>query len=140
MLGVFSTNLLTRWKYAKNRGVLLFCWLLDDYAIWKLKTPWKGEVFWGENIIFLTKRPDISCKLGRKVMCIGTQDHGHWTSKACRLPICSVWMGLKMMILRFWTPKTSSYFIYFAILFCQRKRIDLTNERFVNTNRFRCDS
>ena len=38
-------------------------------------------------------------------------------------------------------PKDDEFntsFLYFAILFCQRKRIDLTNERFVNTNKFRC--
>ena len=137
MLGVFSTNLLMHWKYAKYRSVLLFYWLLVCYTIFIPQTPWKGEVFWGENIIFLTKRPDISCKLGRKVMCIGTQDHGHWTSNACRLPICSVWMGLKRMISGFWTPKTFSYFLYFSILFCQIKRTDVTNKRFINTFEYR---
>ena len=37
-------------------------------------------------------------------------------------------------------PKDDEFntsFLYFAILFCQRKRIDLTNERFVNMVGFR---
>ena len=43
-----------------------------------------------------------------------------------------MWIGYKMMNLRLWTPKKSPNYIYFSILFCQRKWIDLTNERFVN--------
>ena len=41
-----------------------------------------------------------------------------------------------MMNLRLWTPKKSPKYVYFSFLFCQRKRIELTNERFIN--KWRC--
>lgn len=76
MLGVFSTNIFMRGKYAHYERVLLSVWLLVIYMTLKAKAKSKGIVFGAKNSFFSTKK-------AFNRMYIGAQKHAYWTTKAC---------------------------------------------------------
>ena len=76
---------------------------------------------------------------------IGQVKHANWMVKAYLLGGNSMLIAdllyvnvVKDDAVKVLNSLKSPCFIYFAILFCQIKRNELTNKRFVNTYKYRC--
>lgn len=98
--------------------------------IFELKTPTKSNVF-GAKI------PSIRCKLRGKNMQVGGQKHDNWEAKACQLGGKSMIIGDLYDVNVPQIDYLKVYMSYFSILFYQRKRMYLTNKRFINKSECR---
>lgn len=120
-----------RWKYANYQMALLIIWRLTYYIFFELKTPTKSYVF-GAKI------PFNRCQLRGKSMQVEGQKHDDWEAKAYQLSGKSMIIGNLYGVNVPQIDYLKVYMSYFSILFCQRKRIHLTNKRFINIRECRC--
>ena len=88
--------------------------------IFEIKTLTKSNVF-GAKI------PSIRCQLRGKSMQVEAQKHDDWEAKAYQLSGKSMIIGNLCGVNVPQIDYFRVYMSYFSILFCQRKRINLTN-------------
>lgn len=86
--------------------------------------------------MFGAKIPSNRCQLRGKNMQVGVQKHDDWEAKACQLGGKSMIIGNLYGVNVPQIDYFRVYMSYFSILFCQRKRIHLTNKRFVNIREY----
>lgn len=87
--------------------------------------------------MFGAKIPFNKCQLRGKNMQVGGQKHDDYRAKACQLGGKSMKIGDLYGVNVPQIDYFKVYMSYFTILFCQRKRIHLTNKRFINISEYR---